>query len=102
MKIAITGSGGFIGKNLLQDLSPDYQITAFARGGSVPEFVITICSPGFEVAICDFTDSQSIAALADKLGKKLDAVIYLSGNGDPAYSVTHPAVDLTDYGFGIG
>jgi UDP-glucose 4-epimerase len=101
MKIAITGSGGFIGKNLLLDLSPDYQITAFARGGSVPEFVDNHSLSGVEVALCDFTDSQSIAALADKLGPDLDAVIYLAGNGDPAYSVSHPAVDLTDTVLGL-
>jgi len=53
MKIAITGSGGFIGKNLLLDLSPDYQITAFARGGSVPEFVDNHSLSGVEVALCD-------------------------------------------------
>jgi len=101
MKIAITGSGGFIGKNLLLGLSPDHQIIAFGRGGDLRNFVKDRSLSGVEVALCDFTDSQSIAALADKLGKKLDAVIYLSGNGDPAYSVTHPAVDLTDTVLGL-
>jgi UDP-glucose 4-epimerase len=101
MKIAITGSGGFIGKNLLLDLSPDYQITAFARGGNVPEFVEDHSLSGVEVALCDLKDSESIAVLADKLGPELDTVIYLAGNGDPAYSVSHPAVDLTDTVLGL-
>ena len=101
MKIAITGSGGFIGKNLLLGLSPDYQITAFARGGGVKEFVETHLLSGVKVALCDFTDSDSIAALAAELGRELDTVIYLAGNGDPAYSVSHPAVDLTDTVLGL-
>jgi len=101
MKIAITGSGGFIGKNLLLGLPPDHQLIAFGRGGNLREFVEERSLSGVEVALCDFTDSLSIAALADELGPELDAVIYLAGNGDPAYSVSHPAVDLTDTVLGL-
>ena len=101
MKIAITGSGGFIGKNLLLGLSPDHQLIAFGRGGDLRNFVKDRSLSGVEVALCDFKDSESIAALADELGPELDAVIYLAGNGDPAYSVTHPAVDLTDTVLGL-
>ena len=68
MRVAITGSGGFIGKNLLLGLSPDYQITAFARGGGVPEFVENHSLSGVEVALGDFTDSDAMAALAAELG----------------------------------
>ncbi len=101
MKVAITGSGGFIGKNLLLGLSPDYQITAFARGGGVPEFVENHSLSGVKVALGDFTDPDAMAALAAELGRELKAVIYLAGNGDPAYSVSHPAVDLTDTVLGL-
>jgi UDP-glucose 4-epimerase len=101
MKIAITGSGGFIGKNLLLNLSPDYQTTAFGRGGGVPNFVSNHSLSGVKLALGDFTNPDSMAALADELGPDLDAVIYLSGNGDPAYSVSHPAVDLTDTVLGL-
>ena len=101
MKIAITGSGGFIGKNLLLNLAPDYQITAFGRGGGVPDFVVNSSLSGVKLALGDFTNPDSLAALADELGPELDAVIYLSGNGDPAYSVSHPAVDLSDTVLGL-
>lgn len=101
MKVAITGAGGFIGKNLLLGLSPDYRITAFERREGLPEFVEIHSLPGVEVALCDFTDSDGLAAWAAELGEELEAVIYLAGNGDPAYSVSHPAVDLTDTVLGL-
>ena len=101
MRVAITGAGGFIGKNLLLGLSPDHQIIAFARGGGVPEFVENHSLSGVEVALGDFTDPDAMAALADERGRELEVVIYLAGNGDPAYSVSHPAVDLTDTVLGL-
>lgn len=101
MRIAITGAGGFIGKNLLLGLSPDYRLIAFARGGNVREFVKKQSLKEIEIFQVDFTDSDSLANVAAEQGQELDMVIYLAGNGDPAFSVTHPAVDLSDTVLGL-
>lgn len=67
----------------------------------MPEFVENHLLSGIEAAIGDLTDPEAMADLAAELGPELDAVIYLAGNGDPAYSVSHPAVDLTDTALGL-
>ncbi len=101
MKIAITGAGGFIGKNLLLGLSERHHILAFARGGSVPEFIEEHGLEKVETVLADFTVPETLEAAARKFGSSLGTVIYLAGNGNPAYSVSRPDRDLLDTVLGL-
>ncbi len=101
MHVTITGAGGFIGKNLLLGLSPDHHLIAIDRGGELPGFVEDHSLAEVEIECIDLTDQAALSALAEKRDGQIEAVIYLAGNGDPAYSVSHPDVDLTDTVLGL-
>jgi len=96
MRVVITGAGGFIGKNLLLGLSGDHQLLALARGGKVPDFIARHSLESVTVREGDLNDERFLEEAAGEWGEEPDAVIYLAGNGDPAYSVTHPRDDLRD------
>ncbi len=101
MRIAITGAGGFIGKNLLLDLSRDHHLLALDRAPGLGEFIRDRGLDNAAAATVDLNDLSALDLLADEKGEEWDAVIYLAGNGDPAYSVSHPEVDLTDTVLGL-
>lgn len=101
MKIIITGAGGFIGKNLLLDLSSDHRVLALDRAGGLEEFIRERGLGNAAAATVDLNDISALDRLVSEQGTDWDAVIYLAGNGDPAYSVSHPEVDLTDTVLGL-
>ncbi len=101
MNILITGAGGFIGKNLLLDLSRDHRILALDRAGGLDEFIRGRGLENVSAATVDLNDPPALEKLAREHGGEWEAVIYLAGNGDPAYSVTHPEADLTDTVLGL-
>ncbi len=101
MNILITGAGGFIGKNLLLDLSRDHRILALDRAGGLDEFIRGRKLEDVSAATVDLNDPPALEKLAREHGGEWEAVIYLAGNGDPAYSVTHPEADLTDTVLGL-
>ncbi len=96
MDIIITGAGGFIGKNLLLALAGRNRVLALDRDGSLSKFVAKYSLPNVRVAACDLNDGAALRREAGEWGEEPDAVIYLAGNGDPAYSVEHPGEDLRD------
>ena len=96
MRVIITGAGGFIGKNLLLGLSGEHQLLALDRGGDLPEFTARHSLESVSVREGDLTDERFLEETAAEWGEEPEAVIYLAGNGDPAYSVTHPREDLRD------
>lgn len=101
MNVLITGAGGFIGKNLLLDLAPENKILALDRVGGLEEFIRGRGLENVSPATIDLNDPPALEKLAGERGGEWDAVIYLAGNGDPAYSVTHPEADLTDTVLGL-
>jgi UDP-glucose 4-epimerase len=101
MNILITGAGGFIGKNLLLELAPENKILALDRAGGLDEFIRGRGLENVSAATVDLNDPPALEKLAREHGGEWEAVIYLAGNGDPAYSVTHPAADLTDTVLGL-
>lgn len=101
MKIIITGGGGFVGKNLLIDLSGAHNLLALDRASGLDEFIRGRGLKNVAAATVDLNDLPALDRLAREQGEKWDAVIYLAGNGDPAYSVSHPEADLTDTVLGL-
>ncbi|MDP8215689.1 MAG: NAD(P)-dependent oxidoreductase [Candidatus Euphemobacter frigidus] len=101
MKIIITGAGGFVGKNLLLNLPPRYRILALDREESLSRFIDERGLENVECAAVDLNDGASLDRLSKTAGEEWDAVIYLAGNGDPAYSVGHPREDLRDSAGGL-
>ncbi len=101
MNILITGAGGFIGKNLLLSLSPEHRILALDRAPGLEEFIRGRGLENAAAATVDLKDPTALDNLAREHGGEWEAVIYLAGNGDPAYSVTHPEADLTDTVLGL-
>lgn len=101
MRIAITGAGGFIGKNLLLDLAGDHQILALDRVPGLDDFIRERRLENVISAVVDLNDRPTLERLAGEQGGEWGAVIYLAGNGDPAWSVSHPEKDLTDTVLGL-
>jgi UDP-glucose 4-epimerase len=95
MNVVITGAGGFIGKNLLLGLSGEHQLLALDRAGDLPGFISRHSLASVTAREGDLTDESFVKEAAAGWGEP-EAVIYLAGNGDPAYSVTHPRDDLRD------
>ena len=101
MKVVITGAGGFIGKNLLLGLASSHDILALDRIESLEDFVKSHSLERVSVGVCDLTDEAALERLAGEWGNSPDAVVYLAGNGNPAYSVDHPKEDLRDTVLGL-
>ena len=101
MRIVITGAGGFVGKNLLLNLSSENRILALDRSEEVDRFVSVHSLENIETAVVDLNDLAALTRLAEERGEEWDAAIYLAGNGDPAYSVDHPREDLLDSAGGL-
>ncbi len=101
MNIIITGAGGFIGKNLLLGLAPEHRVLALDRASGLDGFIRGQGLENAAAATVELNDPPALEKLAGERGEKWDAVIYLAGNGDPAYSVTNPEADLTDTVLGL-
>ena len=101
MNILITGAGGFIGKNLLLDLAPENKILALDRAPGLGEFIRGRGLENVAAETVELKDPKALESLVREHGGEWEAVIYLAGNGDPAYSVTHPEEDLTDTVLGL-
>lgn len=96
MRIIITGAGGFVGKNLLLGLPRDSEILALDKSTGLAEFAHDRDLEHVRAERGDLGDRPWLEGLAEEWGKEADAVVYLAGNGDPAWSVKHPAEDLRD------
>ncbi len=101
MNIIITGAGGFIGKNLLLDLAGDHKILALDRAPGLDDFIRARRLENVITAMVDLNDRPVLERLAGEQGGDWGAVIYLAGNGDPAWSVARPEEDLTDTVLGL-
>jgi len=96
MKTIITGAGGFVGRNLLKGLPRRGEILALDRAEGLEEFVSRHGLDHVQVRRGDMGEAGWLRQVACEWGEEADAVVYLAGNGDPAWSVAHPVEDLRD------
>ncbi len=89
MRVSIVGASGFIGRNLLNECPPNWNIDAFYN--SSKDFPSTIKRKRTKAIKCDLSNPKDVKVLKSK---KYDLCIYLAGNTDPQMSFDMPAFDL--------
>ena len=95
MRVVVTGASGFIGRNVLLRAPRDWDIVAVAhRTPGLDAFVAAHGLAHVRAVQCDLLDPRAVDALAQAVGGRADAVLYLAANGDPAASAERPRWDL--------
>jgi UDP-glucose 4-epimerase len=102
VRLVITGASGFIGRNVLLRSPRDWRITAvYHRTAGLDAFVAAHGLRHVTPVRCDLTNADEVGALARAVGGRVDAVLYLAANGDPAVSVDRPRWDLESTAVGL-
>lgn len=95
MKVVITGASGFIGHNVLLRAPREWEIVAvYHQTAGLETFVKDQGLTNVRPVKCDLLDESSVTALAQSIGGRPDAMLYLAANGDPAASAERPRWDL--------
>src|SRR5688572_12284628 len=95
MRVVVTGASGFIGHNVLLRAPRDWDV--FAVYHSTPGLDAFVKQHGLgqvRPVKCDLTSEADVRALAQTIGGRPDAMLYLAANGDPAASSERPRWDL--------
>ena len=95
LRLIVPGASGFIGRNLILAAPTDWEVIAlYHTSRDFPTWVEQKNLPHVTAVGCDLTDEAAVRELAHRVGKSFDACVFLAANGDPAYSVEHPFIDL--------
>ena len=97
MRVLVTGASGFLGRNLLAASDPESTVFAlYRRASDFPEWLRAHDLAHVVPVRCDLGSAASTTALRQAIGEKLDAIVHLAANADPAVSVRDPRTDLLD------
>ena len=95
LRLIIPGASGFIGRNLIMATPNDWEVVAvYHNSHDFPTWVKQKNLPHVTATGCDLNDEAAVCELARRVGTRFDACVFLAANGDPAYSVEHPFLDL--------
>jgi nucleoside-diphosphate-sugar epimerase len=95
VRLVVTGASGFIGRNVLLRAPRDWVIHATYH--STTDLAAFVREHGLENVTpvrCNLLDEQDVRALAETIGGRPDAMLYLAANGDPAASAERVRWDL--------
>jgi len=95
VNVVVTGASGFIGRNLLAAVPPNWKTVAvYNQSPDFLSFVSRLGNPSIRPAKCDLTSIEGVQQLAKAAGAEFDLCVYLAANGDPGLSPIDPAADL--------
>ena len=95
MKLVVTGASGFIGHNVLLRAPREWEIVAvYHSTPGLEQFVEAQGLTNVRPVKCDLLDEADVRRLAQEIGGKPDAMLYLAANGDPAASSQRVRWDL--------
>lgn len=95
MRLIVPGASGFIGRNLILAIPADWEVVALYNTSlEFPGWITEKKRGGVAAFGCDLTNEAAVRDLADRVGFRFDACVFLAANGDPAFSVEHPFLDL--------
>ena len=95
MRLVVTGASGFIGQNVLLHAPRDWEIVALYHSTAGLDRLIAEHGLAHVRPVrCNLIDAADVARLATELGGRVDAVLHLAANGDPAASAERPRFDL--------
>jgi nucleoside-diphosphate-sugar epimerase len=95
MRVLVTGASGFIGRNVLLRAPREWDIVAlYHRTADLDAFVARHALRHVRAMRCNLLDAGDVQAAVAAAGGRVDAVLYLAANGDPAASAARPRWDL--------
>jgi len=103
MRLLVTGSGGFLGRNALLHLPTTWQIAALHRpeDTSFREFLQAQALDHITPIACDLTDLSQVQQAAREIGRDWESCLYLASNTSIPLSIQQPAFDLTTNTIGL-
>lgn len=95
MRIIIPGASGFLGRNLVLALPPEWDAVALYRSSpDFPEFLRESSAARVKAVRADLLRPETFPDALAGLPAEFDAAVYLAANGDPSLSVKQPLMDL--------
>ncbi|MGH9387491.1 MAG: NAD-dependent epimerase/dehydratase family protein [Vicinamibacterales bacterium] len=95
MRLLVTGANGFIGRNVLLRAPRDWEIVAVSHTTpGLDVFVADQALSNVRVLRCDLSNAGEVQNMRAQIAGRLDAMLYLAANSDPAVSADRPRDDL--------
>jgi nucleoside-diphosphate-sugar epimerase len=103
MRLLLTGSAGFMGRNALLRLPHDWEITALYRpdDGAFERFLARYSLIHVRSQACDLSDAEQMQTVFKRLGSTWDQCLYFAANTSVVFSVSHPVSDLASNTIGL-